>query len=173
MLRLRWSHACFWLAALASVLGLDCAPSEPRYPDATEADQAPAPEPSLLGDLNQYAPVGQPFLSGGHLLGRYDAQILANEAAAARLPDWVSTSRMPVGAALVQVHSREGGRVAGPVYGMVKREAGFFPEGNDWEWVVVDAEGRQQARGRLASCARCHAEALADGVFPVPRETRR
>jgi len=140
--------------------------------EESETAQASVSESHPLSDRSAYVPVGRPFLSGGHLLGRFEGQILANELAASRLADWVSTSHMPEGAVLVQVHSREGGRVPGPVYGMVKRAPGYDPEGNDWEWLVLGADGRPRTGEALRACARCHAEAPADGVFPVPKEAR-
>lgn len=162
---------------LALVLGPGCAPSEPRFPEPTSEPsshpeaQPPEAEPHPLGDLASYVPVGRPILSGGHLLGRFEGQILANELAASRLGAWVSSSRMPEGAMLAEVHSREGGRVRGPIFGMIKREPGYFPEGNDWEYLALDEAGRPQTRGKLPLCARCHAEAPADGVF-LPKEAR-
>jgi hypothetical protein len=55
---------------------------------------------------------------------------------------------------------------------MAKRDAGFYAEGGDWEFVVLDAAGRLEDRGKLALCARCHAEATADWVFGLPAEAR-
>jgi len=54
---------------------------------------------------------------------------------------------------------------------MIKRDAGFFPEGGDWEYVATDRDGWVADRGQLKACARCHAEAKADWVFGLP-ETR-
>ena len=42
--------------------------------------------------------------------------------------------------------------------GMLKREAGYFPEGGDWEYFTVDAAAAKIGeRGKLKSCAECHA----------------
>ncbi len=162
------------LPAVVLVLDLACTPSEARFPEPASDSETNAPataESQPLGDLASYIPVGQRFLSGGHLLGRYEAQILANELALSRLDAWVHSSRMPEGAILVQVHSREAGRAQGPIFGMIKREPGYFPQGDDWEYLVLDEHSRLQARGKLGFCARCHAEAPADGVF-LPKEAR-
>ncbi|OYV04498.1 MAG: hypothetical protein CFE26_16585, partial [Verrucomicrobiales bacterium VVV1] len=41
--------------------------------------------------------------------------------------------------------------------GMWKREAGFFPEANDWEFFTVDgAASKIVERGKLPRCASCH-----------------
>jgi hypothetical protein len=40
---------------------------------------------------------------------------------------------------------------------MVKREKGFNPAGNDWEFFVLSGDAKAiQARGRLDSCLACH-----------------
>jgi hypothetical protein len=52
---------------------------------------------------------------------------------------------------------------------MTKRDAGFYPEGGDWEYLVLDAEGHLEDRGKLALCARCHAEGNGDWAFGLPR----
>lgn len=41
---------------------------------------------------------------------------------------------------------------------MIKREAGYYPEGGDWEYAYVDQlPERRVSRGRLTQCSRCHA----------------
>jgi hypothetical protein len=52
---------------------------------------------------------------------------------------------------------------------MVKRPAGYDPTGGDWEYLVLDATGRIEQRGRLALCARCHADAPHDHLFGTGR----
>lgn len=48
---------------------------------------------------------------------------------------------------------------------MYKREAGYDPEGGDWEYLVLDGHGKEvQARGKLESCRACH-QAVADTDF--------
>jgi len=43
---------------------------------------------------------------------------------------------------------------------MTKREAGYYPEGGDWEYEYVTlVSERKETRGRLANCAACHASA--------------
>jgi hypothetical protein len=40
---------------------------------------------------------------------------------------------------------------------MLKHEAGYDPEGGDWEYLVFDGSGREvRARGKLESCRACH-----------------
>lgn len=48
---------------------------------------------------------------------------------------------------------------------MYKREAGYDPEGGDWEYMVLDGRGREvRARGKLENCRACH-QAVADTDF--------
>jgi hypothetical protein len=40
---------------------------------------------------------------------------------------------------------------------MLKHEAGYDPEGGDWEYLVLDGQGKEvRARGKLESCRACH-----------------
>ncbi len=40
---------------------------------------------------------------------------------------------------------------------MYKREAGYDPEGGDWEYLVLDGRGQEvRARGKLENCRACH-----------------
>src|ERR1044071_3681790 len=60
---------------------------------------------------------------------------------------------------------------------MLKREAGFDPEGGDWEYLVLDGRGEEvRARGKLESCRACH-QAVADTDFVsrnyLPPDLRR
>ena len=43
--------------------------------------------------------------------------------------------------------------------GMIKREAGYFPAGGDWEYFTINAAvSKITERGKIQSCADCHAE---------------
>ncbi len=50
-------------------------------------------------------------------------------------------------------------------YVMERRAPGYFPEGGDWEYAVVAPDGTTKAGGKLALCARCHAEAHREHLF--------
>lgn len=40
---------------------------------------------------------------------------------------------------------------------ILKHEAGYDPEGGDWEYLVLDGQGKEvRARGKLESCRACH-----------------
>lgn len=171
------------LLLLPALTLVGCGPREPAfYPGVSERPPEES-EPSstttaLPGDvwerfleLPSYQPMGRRFASGGHLGGRYDGQIFANALATEKFAALVHKTRMPEGAVLVEIHGAEG-RERGPIFAMVKREAGYFPEGSDWEYVVLGPEGKVQASGKLPLCARCHAEGTGDALFPVPKAAR-
>lgn len=71
----------------------------------------------------------------------------------------------PVGALVVEGLGPDPDGPANLFYVMEKRELGFFPLGGDWQYSVVSASGALEAQGKLALCARCHAEAPRDHLF--------
>lgn len=66
-------------------------------------------------------------------------------------------------------------------FAMIKREADYYPTGGDWEYVMMPNDGSNDystnvngllpsdiddaSRGKLASCAGCHAEGGTDFLF--------
>jgi hypothetical protein len=170
----------------AAVLGLlaGCGPREPALvrPGVSTVSAAPfggaAPARDSgskwegANEVAGYRSLGKPFLSRGHFAGRWRAQISANPTAAETFAVLSPSSRFPTGSVLVKAHLEADG-APGPIFAMVKRDAGYFPRGGDWEFVVTDRDGWVEDRGPLASCARCHAEAPADWVFGLPAEARR
>jgi hypothetical protein len=123
-----------------------------------------------MGDLGSLHRVGGVFVSRGHFAGRWKAEVLVNPGADPSITALGPTTRFSVGSLLVQKHRDAGSGAGGPIYAMVKRDAGYFPEGGDWEYIATDADGWIEDRGALVLCARCHAEAQADRVFPLPRD---
>jgi len=137
---------------------------------------ASAPDAGALADpgvdLQSVRPVGKAFVSRGHFGGRWTAEIAVNEPAMQLYTNLAPSSRFGVGSVLVKKHASTSSSTRGPTFAMAKRDPGFFPEGGDWEYIVLDAEGRLEGRGKLAACARCHAEGNADRVFGLPQEAR-
>lgn len=165
--------------AFAGFLG-GCGPREPalvnpgmstanRFGGASAPAAADASAPGDPGiDLQTVHPIGKAFVSRGHFAGRWNAQISVNDAARSTYASLVASSRFTEGSVLVKRHAAVATSAPGPVFAMAKRAPGFFTEGGDWEYIALDAEGRLQDRGKLALCARCHAEANADSVFGLP-----
>jgi hypothetical protein len=69
---------------------------------------------------------------------------------------------LPVGAVVIKEKYADDA-AAGPLHAyavMRKREAGYFPDGGDWEYGYVGLAGEPaRSQGRLAECAACHASA--------------
>jgi hypothetical protein len=124
-----------------------------------------------MGELATLDRVGPVFASRGHFAGRWRAEARMNATAAATYAHLAaSTTRFPGGSLLVETHKEP--NLSGPIYAMVKRDTGYFPDGADWEFVVTDSDGWIEDRGALQLCARCHAEARTDGVFPLPSDAK-
>lgn len=75
---------------------------------------------------------------------------------------FLSGKPLPTGAVVVkEKHANRS--AAGPLDGyavMVKRSAGYYPEGGDWEYAFVALNPeRRVTQGRLTACASCHASA--------------
>lgn len=112
------------------------------------------------------------FASRGHGTGEWNAQLRANEMAARSFDSLRSLQSMPRGALLAQLHTLRAGGTPTRAFVMEKREDGYFPEGGNWDFAVAGPSGVIIARGQLGSCARCHAEAPVDFVFPRPMTNR-
>jgi hypothetical protein len=69
---------------------------------------------------------------------------------------------LPTGAVVVK-EKYANPLASGPLYDyamMIKQEAGYYPEGGDWEYVYVTlGHERKVSRGRLTQCAGCHVSA--------------
>lgn len=70
--------------------------------------------------------------------------------------------RFPAGSLIVKekLPARDAGAAPELLTVMLKREAGYDPEGGDWEYLALDGRGEEvKARGRLESCRDCHLSA--------------
>jgi hypothetical protein len=103
-----------------------------------------------------------------HLTGQLDGEILADEGAAA-YPALGPLRPIPAGATLVERLYPRGAPDAVAYFAMTKRAPGYDPAGGDWEYLVVDAAGHLEQRGRLPLCGRCHADAPHDHLFGTGR----
>jgi len=99
-----------------------------------------------------------------HLTGELDGEVFVNEAAGA-YPALGPRRELAPGATLVERHLERGSEKIAVYFAMVKRPAGYDPDGGDWEYLVVAADGQVEERGRLPLCARCHADAPHDHLF--------
>ncbi len=120
-----------------------------------------------LGSMRLLAPT---FPSRGHGTGELNAELRANDTAAAAIENLQPGRQMPAGSLLVLLHTQRGTSNADEAFVMEKRSAGYWPGNGDWDYAVADARGVLQSRGKLELCARCHAEAPADFVFKLPKQ---
>jgi hypothetical protein len=110
--------------------------------------------------------------SRGHGAASWTVELRGNPIAQQDFDRLVPGASMPADAQLVALHAD---RATGTELGwfvMHKQPPGYFPEGGDWEYLVVGVDGNVQAAGKLAACARCHAQAPADWVFPRPTQAQ-
>jgi hypothetical protein len=144
--------------------------ADPSTDSAAPSDAGAPVETGI--DLASVHLIGKAFVSRGHFAGRWTAEISVNELARGVYATLGASSKFSVGSLLVKKHSAISSPAPGPIFAMIKRDAGFFPEGGDWEYVVLDAEAHLEDRGKLTLCARCHAEGNADWAFGQPPEAR-
>ena len=73
----------------------------------------------------------------------------------------------PEGSVVAKVKLIEGSSEPTGIAFMVKREAGYNPEGRDWEYLVFEGKPlKLSARGALSTCQGCHAEqTYTDGLY--------
>lgn len=90
-----------------------------------------------------------------------ERSVAINDAAAPY--ERLGSAAFPAGALILQRHHRPGEPAVVSSYVMLKSTA------ESWEFVVLDAQQRVAARGRLAPCERCHLEAAFDSLFGPPR----
>jgi len=142
--------------------------SEPPWPTDAPSSSAANHRPARweLFDTVASLEVLATFPSHGHGTGAWDAELRANVPAKASFDSLLPGDHFPAGALLVQSHSqRHSGAQLGS-FAMLKRDKGYFPTGGDWEFLVIERDGIIAASGKLEACARCHADAAADYVFP-------
>ena len=99
-----------------------------------------------------------------HLTGELDGEVLVSEEAKG-YPALGPRVTLAPGATLMERHLGRGSEKIAVYFAMVKRPSGYDPDGGDWEYLVVAADGQVEERGRLPLCARCHAEAPHDHLF--------
>lgn len=75
----------------------------------------------------------------------------------ATLPIFDPWGKFPEGSLVLKEKIDRGSGKSSLFTGMLKREAGYWPESGDWEFFTVDAAASKIAeRGKLKRCASCH-----------------
>ena len=141
-----------------------------RSPSAREPDAATEPPPprwDLAEQLRRLRPAS-PRTPSDHFTGQLDGEILADDGAAA-YPALGPLRPIAAGATLVERLLARGTPDVAAYFAMTKRPPGYDPASGDWEYLVLDATGRIEQRGRLPACARCHVDAPRDHLFGTGR----
>lgn len=131
---------------------------------AGSADEAMAEE--LWGELQGYETWGRfdnqsatPVLSddhsGNYVVSFYDEALLG----------WALAGEAPDrGVSVKEVYSAPDD--TSPVaLTVMKKVAGYDPEGGDWFWATYSMDGAVQSAGAVSSCSGCHSAAATDFVF--------
>jgi hypothetical protein len=174
------------VVAIVAAIGCAGCGAKTQAPVNPGVSRAPAPNTSLShkapdaspvweksGEIGSYRRMSKAaFVSQGHFDGRWIAETFANALGAPEYEKAPMAAAPPQGSVIVQTHTERVGGSPGPVFAMVKREPGFYPAGGDWEYVVTLADGRLEDRGRLALCARCHAEGTTGWLFGLSEAAR-
>ncbi|NVB37279.1 cytochrome P460 family protein [Pseudenhygromyxa sp. WMMC2535] len=144
--------------------GVDESGGEPGEPDAAAlVDQA-------LGYPDFERINAAPFASQHGLAASVNVWVPAQYADAYRAidpDDAEATADFPAGAMIVKEHLDDMGEAVGVTI-MVKAEAGYDPEHDDWWWGNADLEGNISDAGVVGYCVSCHEpRAAADWLFGV------
>lgn len=169
----------------ASLAACASQPDDLRHPGVSDrAAEAPSPRaatsaaatsepwehaaalPALLSIDDRVLP------SRGHNPPYWSGHVKVNAALDAAYRALGPESRVAAGSIVIEEHKDSEGKPA-PTYAMVKRDAGFDVQGGDWEYLVLDAQGRVEQRGAIPLCARCHADAPVDHLFGPRVATRK
>ncbi len=105
----------------------------------------------------------EPFLSEGHGTRNYLATVRANHVAREKYLGLGPGISFAPGSVLVEALTDRSKSRPDDLYVMEKLRDGT------WRFLVVSAEGTIDSAAGTALCQRCHAEAVADGLFGVPR----
>jgi hypothetical protein len=169
------------LARAVCVLGLfllvSACVSRSVAPQPTRNDLHAAPLPTVdarskdrrqawpaFGESKSWPAVNEePFLSEGHGVRNYLATVRANPQAREPYLGLGPGSALAPGSVLVEALTD---RSTSPEEGLYVMEK--LGDGN-WRFLMVSREGTVDPAAGTTLCQRCHAEAVADGLFGVPR----
>ena len=139
----------------------------PSTPDLSAPTEPPPPRWDLAEQLRRLHPAS-PRTPSEHFTGQLDGEILADDGAST-YPALGPLRTITPGATLVERLFPRGAPEVAAYLAMTKRPPGYDLAGGDWEYLVLDATGRIEQRGRLPLCARCHADAPHDHLFGTGR----
>lgn len=88
------------------------------------------------------------------------------------LASWDSTGEAPAGSIAVKENFADADGATLEALTVMRRVAGYHPEGGDWFWAQYGADGTVMAAGRVEMCVSCHAGSTTDYVFTDPSDRR-
>jgi len=151
--------------ALAACAGQAADDRSGRPPRPPTPDEQPAKPWDAFASLDTLKTVGE--TRSAHPAGDFIASIRVNDVAARY--GTKGRDPLPEGALVVEALATEANTPPAVYYAMLRKAPGYFPDGGDWAYFVVAADGTIEAEGKLALCARCHAEAPREHVFEIFR----
>ena len=107
-----------------------------------------------------------PFLSEGHVAGKFLVDVYVNDVGAAAYA--AKKGPYPVGTVIIKKHFHdEGGKPghAALLTSMEKKAPGYDSENGDWEYAKASPDGKVELRGKEPICVTCHTTADSDYVF--------
>jgi hypothetical protein len=150
------------------VTALACSAERPRAlpPRSPPPPARPRVAWSRFAEVRSWPPSGEAFTNGGHVGAGALAVVRVSPEARAAYEHLLKDSELPDGAVVVLFHELAPGK-PGPVYVMEK-------SGGSWRFSSLRADGTEPeppepAASSAAHCRRCHADAVADSLFGLPR----
>ncbi len=151
------------------VTALACSAERPETtPPRSPAALAPKPPLvwSRFAEIQSWPVAGEPFTNLGHVGAGAEAVVRVSPDARAAYEHLVKDSELPNGTIVALFHELGPGR-AGLVYVMEKtngawRFSSYHPDG-------TELTAAEPANASTAGCERCHADAVADSLFGLPR----
>jgi hypothetical protein len=149
--------------ALLSAIACSAPATEVRPPAASAPTVTKTAQWERFVEISTWPTVTEAsFPSQGHHPDLPSARIRTSPEARETYVALVQDSVLPEGSVVAQFHASPDGSTRGGVYVMQKT-------GGRWRYLLLDALGRVQTEGNAGRCARCHADAVADQLFGLPR----
>ena len=162
-----WAHV-LRVTLLCSFLALACASATPAVvaPSAPPTHTEPHAVWPRFAEVQSWPSVGAPFANRGHAGMGPLAVVRVSPEARDAYTHLVQESVLPDGAVVALFHMGTA-RGSSSTY-VMQKSAGA------WSFLTLDASGVENATpvesGRAGeACRRCHADAVADSLFGVPR----
>ncbi len=142
-----------------------CSSATPTPAPTAAPTQAPPPKqywPQFAESQSWPTSTADWFPSKGHYGGTSEGLVRVSPAALAAYRELTLGAKLEAGATLVMLHRSSATGKPGPVHVMQRRAEG-------WHYWLLAPDGAIEGHDALPLCARCHADAPADGAFGPPQ----